>query len=104
MGNIIKNTNKNNEVTYVHSSYNNGQIRGEIWYLNGVKHTDDDAPAHISYYENGNVYIKIWYKNGKMHRDNYEPAFIVYYDDGVEKEKNGIRMVNFIGMMAYQIL
>lgn len=54
----------------------NGKIREETWYKNGIKHRED-GPASIDYDLDGNIDLIIWLKNGKRHRED-GPAFIEY--------------------------
>jgi antitoxin component YwqK of YwqJK toxin-antitoxin module len=41
----------------------------------------DDGPAYIEYYENGNIRGKTYFLNGNYHRPD-GPAIISYYENG----------------------
>jgi antitoxin component YwqK of YwqJK toxin-antitoxin module len=60
--------------------YKNGQIKSQIWSINGKYH-NENGPAYISYYENGKIQSKSWRINGKYHNEN-GPAYISYYENG----------------------
>jgi hypothetical protein len=51
---------------------NNGLVKSETWYKNGVLHRDDDSPAHIEYI-NEAIFITMYYQEGKLHRESLEP-------------------------------
>jgi antitoxin component YwqK of YwqJK toxin-antitoxin module len=72
--------------------YNNGIVVRETWFKNGFIHRID-GPAHIEHYEHGIIANMYWYIDGKLHRDD-EPAVTIYDETGdVVSEKfynNGI--------------
>jgi len=58
----------------------NGQIRYEIYHLNGKLHRTD-GPAYIDYYENGQAYREEYFLSGERHRTD-GPAYIGYHENG----------------------
>ena len=59
------------------------------WYINGVRHRDNDLPA----IEFANEY-KAWYVNGLSHRDNGMPAVIDMFGE-LHWYENGIRIDSY---------
>ena len=63
----------------------NGQIIGETWWLNNLRHRED-GPAVIQYHKNGQIYYESWRLNDQQYREN-GPSFISYYENGqIERE------------------
>ncbi len=46
--------------------HENGEIRAEVWGLNGQLHRENDLPAVIEYDENGEIEVERWYLNGEF--------------------------------------
>ena len=54
-----------------------GSIKCESWYINGVKHRED-GPAIISYKTDGSIRHEEWYWCGLRHRHDYTKAASTY--------------------------
>jgi antitoxin component YwqK of YwqJK toxin-antitoxin module len=57
------------------------QIELEEYYFEGKSHRDSDDPSEIWYYRNGNVRGEVWRKEGLRHRLD-GPACVSYYESG----------------------
>jgi len=76
--------------------FSTGNVRFEIWFLNGKKHRID-GPSFIRYRENGMIHFKEWHYLGNRHRLN-QLAYILYSPTGditrIEMYNNGIPVIS----------
>ncbi len=61
--------------------YETGNIKDVMYFNDDDKLHKIDAPSLNLYYENGNIKLQVWYINGNIHRDNL-PAVECFNRDG----------------------
>ena len=60
--------------------HENGQVRSETYYLNGMRH-NENGPAFRSWHDNGQLKYEFYYLNGNLHNPN-GPALREWRENG----------------------
>jgi hypothetical protein len=75
----------------------------EVWFYKCGKLHRTDGPANVIYYDNGNVRFEIWCIDGLGHRIN-EAAMVIYREDGTILEKRWYRYDKMIKKKQYIVI